>query len=76
MAVWGIHDGVGDKLPYVFGCKEPVIRFSVAKTPQRQAAEITRRLLPTVRNDAAILAAERADREARLARWRATLERA
>ncbi|MFI0453126.1 hypothetical protein [Actinomadura sp. 6N118] len=53
-----------------------MIGFSVAKTPKRQAAEITRRLLPAARADAAILAAERADRDARLAGRLATLERA
>jgi hypothetical protein len=76
VAVRGIHGRVGANLPYVYGCKQPVIRFSVDKTPQRMAAEITRRLLPAVREDAATLAAERADRDARLAARLVTLERA
>lgn len=67
VAVRGIHGDVGGKLPYNYGCKEPVIRFSVTKTPRRMAGEITRRLLPAVREDAAILAAARDERDARLA---------
>ena len=67
VAVHGIHGDVGGNLPYNYGCKEPVIRFSVTKTPRRMAGEIIRRLLPTVREDAAILAAARDERDARLA---------
>jgi hypothetical protein len=76
VAVRGIHEGVGRYLPHDYGCKKPVIHFSTAKTPQRMAREITRRLLPTVKDDAAILAAARADRDARLAERLATLRRA
>jgi hypothetical protein len=74
--VRGIHGRVGPNLPYVYGCKQPMIHLSANKTPRRMAGEIRRRLLPAVREDAAILAAERADRDARLAARRTTLERA
>lgn len=76
LAVQGIHQGVGRYLPRDYGCKQPMIRFSTAKTPQRMAGEITRRLLPTVKDDAAILISARADRDAQLAGRLATLRRA
>lgn len=76
VAACGVHDGVGGNFPYVYGCKEPVIRFSVTKTPERMAKEITRRLLPRVRDDAAILEAARAERDARLTGRLETLQRA
>ncbi|MCP2341155.1 hypothetical protein [Actinomadura rupiterrae] len=67
VAVRGIHADVGGHLPGRFGCAEPVIRFAVTKSPQRMASEITRRLLPAVRQDAAVLAAARNERDTRLA---------
>ncbi|WP_329242797.1 hypothetical protein OG417_44750 [Actinoallomurus sp. NBC_01490] len=76
VTVRGIHHGVGRYLPGDYGCQQPVIHFSTAKTPQRMAREISRRLLPTVREDATILAAARADHDARLAGRLATLLRA
>lgn len=76
LAVQGIHQGVGRHLPHDYGCKQPVIRFSAAKTPQRMAREITRRLLPAVKDDAAILAKARADRDAQQSGRLATLLRA
>ena len=76
VAVRGIHEGIGRPMPCDYGCTQPVIRFSAAKTPQRMAGEITRRLLPAVEDDAAILTSARADRDAQLAGRLAILRRA
>lgn len=55
VAASGIHEA-GGRSAWDYGLARPAIRFSLAKTPAQMAAEIVRRLLPAVRDDARRLA--------------------